>query len=390
MEMRNEKTKSKSQAVKSSEKSSPADSAKKTIAVAKPVQDGFGIIDTTFAKGIAILFLLFHHLFYLQPKMGLMLDSGRTLEYYVANAMKVCVAMFLLLSGYGIFESTKSKAINYFQFMKKNLVKILMNYWFIWLLFVPVGFLIIGPDFLTKVYYVKIAKHLAINFTGLQELFMKPSIISAWWFISLIIAFYAVFPLIKWLMQKSHITAFATLIGTFFMAKYNSRLALSFFNTAFLSMWLFSFVAGCFIAKYNLFSKLKSILQSSVAKKTLKFALYILLLSALVYQRMYGAVLKGTLLDGIFAFFVIAFGYEFVSSISVVKKIGVFLGEHSFNIFLFHSFIYLLYFKPFIYSFKIPVVIFAVLLGICLILSVAMEKIKAKIKFYEFQKYILR
>ncbi|MDR2933797.1 MAG: hypothetical protein LBU68_00755, partial [Rickettsiales bacterium] len=34
---------------------------------------GFSVIDTTFAKGIAIIFLLFHHLFYLQPKMGLML-----------------------------------------------------------------------------------------------------------------------------------------------------------------------------------------------------------------------------------------------------------------------------------------------------------------------------
>ena len=351
---------------------------------------GFSVIDTTFAKGLAIFFLLFHHLFYLKPSLGLILSTGKSLEFYIANVMKVCVAMFLLLSGYGVFESTKNKTIHYFSFMKKNLVKIFMNYWFIWLLFVPMGFFIIGPNFLTKMYYINIPKNLLINFFGIQELLMTPSIISAWWFISLIIAFYAIFPFLKWLISYSHISAFATLIVTFIMSIHYESLSVSFFNTSFLSMWLFSFTFGIFIAKYNLFSKLNDDLNKNVIERLVKFWLYILFLSVLIYQRMYGTIINGMLVDGVLAFFIISFGYEFVSKVSFVKKIGLFLGKHSFNIFLFHSFIYLRYFKNFIYSFNYPIVIFAVLMGISIVLSVIIEEIKKLIKFNDFQKFILR
>jgi len=351
---------------------------------------GFSVIDTTFAKGLAIFFLLFHHLFYLKPTMGLMLSTGKTLEFYIANVMKVCVAMFLLLSGYGVFESTKNKTINYFSFMKKNLVKIFMNYWFIWLLFVPMGFFIIGPNFLTKMYYINIPKNLLINFFGLQELLMTPSIISAWWFISLIIAFYAIFPVLRWLISYSHISAFATLIITFVMSMHYESLAVSFFNTSFLSMWLFSFTFGIFIAKYNLFSKLNDDFNKNIVERVVKFGLYVLFISALIYQRMYGAVINGMLIDGILAFFVIAFGYEFISKIKSINKVGLFLGKHSFNIFLFHSFIYLRYFKNFIYSFDEPILIFSVLMGISIILSILIEELKKLIRFNEFQKYLLK
>ncbi len=350
----------------------------------------FSVADTTFAKGLAILFLLFHHLFYLKPSLGLMLSTGKTLEFYIANVMKVCVAMFLLLSGYGIYESTKNKAINYFSFMKKNLVKIFMNYWFIWFLFVPFGFFIIGPNFLTKMYYINISKNLLINLFGLQELLMTPSIISAWWFISLIVAFYAVFPILRFLISYSHISAVSTLIISFVMSIHYNSLGLSFFNTSFLSMWLFSFVFGIFIAKYNLFSKLRADLNNNISSKVIKFILYMLLLSGLIYQRMYGTTINGMLIDGILAFVIIMIGYEFISKISFIKKVGINLGIHSFNIFLFHSFIYLRYFKKFTYSFNNPIVIFLVLLSICVVLSILIERLKKLIKFYEFQKYLLK
>lgn len=54
-------------------------------------------------------------------------------------------------------------------------------------------------------------------------------------------------------------------------------------------------------------------------------------------------------------------------------KIMKFLGNHSMNIYMIHTFIYHYWFSNFIYSFKYPILIFFVLLAICLIISVLLE-----------------
>ncbi len=53
-----------------------------------------------------------------------------------------------------------------------------------------------------------------------------------------------------------------------------------------------------------------------------------------------------------------------------------FLGKHSMNIFLFHTFVYSYYFSDFIYSDPNPLIIYAKLLAVCLPLSMAIEWFK--------------
>ena len=53
-----------------------------------------------------------------------------------------------------------------------------------------------------------------------------------------------------------------------------------------------------------------------------------------------------------------------------------FFGKHSMNIFLFHTFIFGYWFKDFIYSSRNPFIIFFLLLGICVIISLILEQIK--------------
>lgn len=67
-----------------------------------------------------------------------------------------------------------------------------------------------------------------------------------------------------------------------------------------------------------------------------------------------------------------------------------FLGRHSFNIFLFHTFIYYLYFEEIIYWSKNPIAIFLTLILICVIISYAIETGKLKIKFNKLQDKLLR
>lgn len=53
-----------------------------------------------------------------------------------------------------------------------------------------------------------------------------------------------------------------------------------------------------------------------------------------------------------------------------------FLGKHSMNIFLFHTFIFVFWFQDFIYCSRNPIVIFFTLLFICIPISMLLEWIK--------------
>lgn len=91
--------------------------------------------DSIRLKGIALLLLLWHHLFYSS-------NSAYT-ECYAAGVAiinttglmaKVCVALFVFLSGYGLTVQTQKLKLRYSDFMKKRLKKLMINYWVIWVL----------------------------------------------------------------------------------------------------------------------------------------------------------------------------------------------------------------------------------------------------------------
>ena len=77
--------------------------------------------DTQMIKGLAICILLFHHLFYItQPTLGIMIGD-KYLANIVAEYLKVCVALFLVLSGYGLNASMNKNKYSITKFYKKNI-----------------------------------------------------------------------------------------------------------------------------------------------------------------------------------------------------------------------------------------------------------------------------
>lgn len=72
-----------------------------------------------------------------------------------------------------------------------------------------------------------------------------------------------------------------------------------------------------------------------------------------------------------------------------VKVFLQFCGKHSFNIFLFHSFLYAFYFSDFYYYSSNPLFIYILLLSTSLFVSWAIEKLKIIIGFYKIQNYII-
>ena len=110
---------------------------------------------------------------------------------------KVCVAIFVFLSGYGLTVSAdKSGGIgNVWHFYAHRYLKLMINYWFIYLIFVPLGVFAFGRTFdvvyhgsLLRPLWDIIGLHYAI--TG-DEFGYNPT----WWFYSCIILLYAFYPL---------------------------------------------------------------------------------------------------------------------------------------------------------------------------------------------------
>ncbi|MDE5997964.1 MAG: acyltransferase family protein, partial [Muribaculaceae bacterium] len=94
-------------------------------------------------KGIALVLLLIHHLFYIQKGQY---DDVYIGEYGIVNLLgiicKVCVAIFVFLSGYGLGTTiSENMSISLRNFYVRRFTKLFLNYWFIWLLFVPSGIL---------------------------------------------------------------------------------------------------------------------------------------------------------------------------------------------------------------------------------------------------------
>lgn len=118
----------------------------------KPVKFQLSKNDTDILKGIALLLLLAHHLFYVRT--GLYNDievlEGRYLINQLGIACKICVPLFVFLSGYGLMASAeKFEQLDCKKFFVHRFSKLFLNYWFIWLLFVPIGIIYYGRTFVS-------------------------------------------------------------------------------------------------------------------------------------------------------------------------------------------------------------------------------------------------
>lgn len=107
--------------------------------------------NSLFLKGAGILLMLFHHLFYSPSSTSLFWDYHihvGSFDFGVVNQIgifsKLCVAIFVFASGYGLETTFYNKEIGALSFYIHQFKKLYLNYWFIWLLFVPVGIFVFG------------------------------------------------------------------------------------------------------------------------------------------------------------------------------------------------------------------------------------------------------
>lgn len=336
--------------------------------------------DTNIAKGIAVILLLNHHLFFL-VKDAPPLINGFSFVYFFANVSKVCVAIFVFLSGYGLSKSWKDESL--LLFLKKRLIKFFLNYWIIWLLFVPVNILFFGRT-LGAVYQDHILVKFLINFMSLQRFFDFYGYNPTWWFASLIIALYCLFPFIKILIDKYKLVSLLLTVPFLYI-----KMDIPVIKVDFLLPWLFPFALGIYSSNTSLLCSLKRSYLFSGKHRIIKDISIILILFTLMLYRQFGFILTGIRIDGLLGFVIILWAYIYIKPHSYLGRFLHMLGTHSFNIFLFHTFIYLYYFPVFFSKKELSIILLVVLLLTCLAISMAIEWLKNKISFYTLEQRLI-
>lgn len=318
--------------------------------------------DTNVLKGVALILLLIHHLFYIQS--GRYDDIHLWGDYYLVNSIgvicKFCVAIFVFLSGYGLAVKAQKSDQTLTQFYYHRFIKLMSNYWLIWIIFVPISIFVFDISFQDAYGNHPVLPMFIGDILGVLNLSGLYGYNPTWWFYSLIIVCYILFPFLnRWMDSR---TVFPMLLSfvAFYFLPINYLVCLK--------LYLFTFALGIAFAKFDI-----SIADTSKNKWIclflfcLLFAERLMIHNPIIFDNL-------ILIAGLFA-------YKSFKLNKYLENVLLFLGKHSMNIFLFHTFIKTLWFPDYIYLSRNPIVIFALLLSSCVFVSIIIEYVKTTISF---------
>ena len=327
--------------------------------------------DSMIAKGLAVLLLLFYHLFYEEHVItGLQVNHApvpKEILLMTAGFGNICVAVFVMITAYGIAKSIlnvpeMSLAAAYEQAVVRFL-KLMGGFAILYISVILIWF---GKFELSSL-YGKGKQGLVLMLCdglGLASTLDTPTLNETWWYMALAYAFIFLVPVLTFCVKK---------VG-------NSLLPAAFFLPMIITLhsdmarYFFVAVLGVCAAYGNWFEKIFQIRLGLVWKWCAGLAGFVLCI--LIRQN---AVVKDYFADYVdapIAFFLICFAVMLPGSIPGVKQILGFIGKHSMNIYLVHTFFYLILFRDFIYGFDHAGIIFVVLTVVSLGYAVALDTIR--------------
>ena len=336
--------------------------------------------DSLCLKGIAIMMMLFFHLFLSESWF-----KGFDVSFYpfeksfvisVSAMMKICVSIFAFVSGYGLQKSIAKTPLN-----KKSvelwsitrLLKTMSGFYFVYILSVIVTQIL--SKLPQETYFdgsrAKGIVYMLCDFLGLSALFSFPKLVGSWWYMSAAIIFVLLIPLIYAVSQK------VGYLPVLIIAVALPRLMGGYPGSTNPLTFIIPLILGAAFSDYNFFERLSDLLPEN------RFFSYI---TAFIF---FGAgiigfyfvfinipVDKGWDIEyGIAPIFYICFSRYCIVRLPLIKKILGFFGQHSMTIFLTHSFIRYTYFHEFVYSqgnfLKIFIVLFAMSLALAIVIDLA-------------------
>lgn len=355
-------------------------------------------------KGIAIIILLFHHCFLNAQRwatvpyeklattkgwgyypISFAPFSSHTIQY-LASFSKICVAMFVFMTGYGMWVSYESqkKKTTMSNYIKKRMVTLMTGFLIIFvvteILAIPTGRFIevYGHDFRSVVYMI-------IDALGLAKLLGTPLFCLTWWYMSLAIVLIMIFPFVHSIMEKYQ---WIVVVASIIVPR-----ACGFGQSTDLFRYLLAYTLGMYFAQHDLLARIKEkFMEQNVVGKLLSLIVSLIGLAVIIKCRQ-NAWIGWKYLDfwdGFVAMYVIVLSYIYILNGKwIVKGLG-FLGKHSMNIFLIHSFYRDVFFHEFTYSFYYAWLDYIVLMAISLVTSIVLEWFKKLIRYEKFIDWVKR
>lgn len=355
-------------------------------------------------KGIAIIILLFHHCFLNTQRwatvpyeklattkgwgyypISFAPFSSHTIQY-LASFSKICVAMFVFMTGYGMWVSYESqkKKTTMSNYIKKRMVTLMTGFLIIFvvteILAIPTGRFIevYGHDFRSVVYMI-------IDALGLAKLLGTPLFCLTWWYMSLAIVLIMIFPFVHSIMEKYQ---WIVVVASIIVPR-----ACGFGQSTDLFRYLLAYTLGMYFAQHDLLARIKEkFMEQNVVGKLLSLIVSLIGLAVIIKCRQ-NAWIGWKYLDfwdGFAAMYVIVISYIYILNGKwIVKGLG-FLGKHSMNIFLIHSFYRDVFFHEFTYSFYYAWLDYIVLMAISLVTSIVLEWFKKLIRYEKFIDWVKR
>ena len=310
--------------------------------------------ESDLCKGIAILIMFFHHLFY---------DMSFWNKYEVLSAPfshnqlaafaqlgKVCVAFFVFLSGYGtakqykerkIIESDKIKEYTFSRYFR-----MMFHYWYIFVLSIVFSLVVmkigLGQD-LWKLYggtisFVAFLRNILVDFFGIANIRNTPTLCSTWWYMSYGILLVFLIPV---------------LIS--FVRKYGGMIAiaLGFLLIPFLGIsqgetfgcYILSVLFGIVCAEYELFEWFREYLSDNKMRNTISCIVILNIIFDLFYVRYNIGLVY--IIDALLAMIICVFVSVWLSRRTILSKGIMVFGRYEYTIFLTHTFIRKYYFSDF-------------------------------------------
>lgn len=323
---------------------------------------------STQLKGIAILMMLWYHLFYREEVAELCTPLLWIGDEPVARMVaRACypVTFFLILSGYGLSFLFQQGRLN----MKnqiKRLLRLYIHYWVVLLIFVTIGYFV-NPE-----RYIIDPIHLAANITGLhctyngETWFLLPYAITC----LLSVAFMPwLFGINSWKKALLSVVGYALCFGAMklFMARYSESLEGTYMfpfvlQVVFIINNFFYFSLGVLLYRLIIERHLFTVLQP-ITKNRIAVIMSLLIIIAVKM------LFKVTLADGIYAFLFILLFLQLPISRRIANILEN-MGHHSMPMWMTHTFFAVYLFPDFIYGFRYPILIFLALVVVSYLASI--------------------
>ena len=160
----------------------------------------FSKYETLKVKGIALLLLLFHHMFSSTeiPNASSLYISSYEYIYPFVKCARICVWIFAFLSAYGLSISYNKKQ-NVLDFTIKQWFSLMKTYWLSYSFLLILYWIVVkNPIFLYKYHPVKFI----LDFFALSDFFGTPMISPVMWYMGLAQIIIILIPLLNELCKK--------------------------------------------------------------------------------------------------------------------------------------------------------------------------------------------